>query len=574
MHFLKKLFKYFKGYRKYLILGPLFKLLEAIFELYVPLVMSKIIDIGIKNSDRPYVIKMSCLIIVLGICGLAFALTCQFFAAKCAYGFASDLRSDLYRHINRFSHSQLDSLGASTLVTRVINDTNAVQTGVNMFIRLATRSPFLIIGAIVMAVSIDAKLSLIFLIAAPLIAFIVYKVMSTSIPMFKNNQKRLDKISLLTGENLEGVRVIRAFSRQKEEMNEFNEASDDLAVHQIAVSKISAILNPATFIIMNFAIAAIIWFGGIRVNIGDLTQGEITAFVNYLTQISLSLVVFANLIIYFNKAFASANRISAVFDLDPGMANGDTSFQENSRPAVEFRNVSFSYPSSSENAVNNISFRLEPGRTLGIIGGTGSGKTTIASLIPRFYDATEGEILIDGTDIKKLKLEQLRKIIAVVPQKAALLSGTIADNIRTGNKDATDEDVINALKTAQAYEFVEKLPDGINSAVTPGGKNFSGGQRQRLTIARAVAAKPKILILDDSTSALDQKTDFNLRKAISESLSDTSVIMISQRATSLKNADLILVMDDGECVGKGTHDTLSEECMVYKEIIDTQKAGE
>ncbi|MDO5559305.1 MAG: ABC transporter ATP-binding protein [Oscillospiraceae bacterium] len=571
---MKRLFRYFKGYEKYLILGPLFKLLEAIFELIVPLVMSRIIDTGIHNGDRPYVIRMSCVIILLGVCGLAFALTCQYFAAKCAYGFASDLRSDLYRHINSFSHAELDKLGASTLTTRIINDTNAVQTGVNMFIRLATRSPFLIIGAIIMAVSIDAKLSLIFLVAAPLIAFIVYKVMSISIPMYKNNQKRLDKISLLTGENLEGVRVIRAFSRQKEEISEFDSASDDLSVNQIAVSKISAILNPATFIIMNFAITAIIWFGGIRVNTGSLTQGEITAFVNYLTQISLSLVVFANLIIYFNKALASANRISAVFETMPGLENGTGHIDKNERISVEFRNVSFHYPSSSENAINNISFCLPAGQTLGIIGGTGSGKSTIASLIPRFYDATEGTVLINHKDIREMDISDLRKKIAVVPQKASLVSGTIAENIRTGNKDASEEDIIQALITAQAYEFVCKLPDGIHSQVSPGGRNFSGGQRQRLTIARAVAAKPDVLILDDSSSALDQQTDYNLRKAISQSLKGTSVIMISQRATSLKNSDLILVLDDGECVGAGTNDTLEKECMVYKEIIDTQKAGE
>lgn len=574
MYDLKSLLKYLKGYRKYLFLGPLFKLLEAIFELIVPLVTAKIIDVGIVNGDRDYIVKHSIIIILLGLAGLAFALTCQYFAAKCAYGFGTALRKDLYKHINTLSRTETDRLGTSTLITRLTNDTNAVQTGINMGIRLATRVPFLIIGATIMAVSRDRKLSVIFLITAPLIAFIIYKIMSKSIPMYKQNQKRLDHISLLTNENLEGVRVIRAFSRQNEEISEFNSASEDLSNHAIAVGKISAILNPVTFMIMNLAAACVIWFGGFRVNTGDLTQGDITAFISFITQISLALVVLANLIVFFNKAAAGANRIAEIFAVTSSMKDGTESIIENDSPVLEFDNVSFRYADASENSVSGISFSLRKGEVLGIIGGTGSGKTTIANIIPRAYDVTEGSIKIYGKNIKDYKLSDVKEFIASVPQKVSVVSGTVAENIRMGNKNASDEDVVNALKTAQAYEFIEKLPENINAPVLQGGKNFSGGQKQRLTIARAIVSKPAVLILDDSTSALDMQTDYNLRKAIAEELKDTIVIMISQRATSLKNADKILVLEDGECAGFGTHDELAEKCSVYKEIIEIQKAGE
>ncbi len=572
---MKKLLRYLDGYKKYLFLGPFFKLLEAIFELIVPLVTAKIIDTGIYNNDNAYIKKMSFVIILLGVSGLIFALTCQFFAAKCAYGFGTALRKALYKHINTLSHTEVDKLGTSTLITRLTNDTNAVQTGINMFIRLGTRAPFLIVGATIMAVSLDAKLSLIFLVTAPLIAFIVYKIMSKTIPMYKQNQKRLDKISLLTNENLEGIRVIRAFSRQKEEIDEFSQASDDLCVHSVMVGKISAILNPVTFMIMNISAACVIWFGGLRVNVGDLTQGEVTAFVNYITQISLALIVLANLIVFFNKALAGANRISDILDINSSLADGSESIvPDSSNPVLEFDNVSFRYSGASEESVSNISFKLNKGEMLGIIGGTGSGKTTIANIIPRFYDVTSGEIKIYGKNIKKIRLDELRKIISSVPQKVSVISGTVADNIRMGKKDASDEEITEALKIAQAYEFIEKLPEKINAPVLQAGKNFSGGQKQRLTIARAVISSPEIIILDDSTSALDLATDLRLRKAIAQKLSDTIVIMISQRATSLKNADKILVLEDGKCVGFGTHDELSESCEVYKEIVEIQKAGE
>lgn len=571
---MKSLLKYFHGYKKYLFLGPFFKLLEAIFELIVPLVTAKIIDTGIGNNDKDYVIKMGGVMILLGVSGLAFALTCQFFAAKCAYGYATSLRKALYKHINTLSHAELNKLGTSTLITRLTNDTNAVQTGVNMGIRLATRSPFLIIGAVIMAVSIDLKLSLILIGAAPIIAFIVYKVMSKSIPMYKQNQKRLDKVSLLTSENLEGTRVIRAFSRQKEEIDEFSATSDDLSKHAVIVSKISAVLNPANFMILNLAAALIIWFGGIRVDTGSLTQGEITALINYMTQISLSLVVLANLIVFFNKAAAGANRITEIFSINSSLADGKEDIVPSGDTVLEFSDVSFRYPDASEESVSNISFTLKKGETLGIIGGTGSGKTTIANIIPRFFDVTSGEIKIYGKNIKEYKISSIRKMIASVPQKVSVISGTVAENIRMGNKSATDDEVIDALKTAQAYEFIEKLPDKINAPVLQGGKNFSGGQKQRLTIARAIATKPKILILDDSTSALDMATDLNLRRAIAELPENPVVIMISQRATSLKNADKILVLEDGKAVGFGTHDYLCEKCEVYSEIVEIQKAGE
>lgn len=571
---MKKLLKYFEGYKKYLFLGPFFKLLEAVFELIVPLVTAKIIDVGIYSGDRDYIIKMSLVIIFLGLAGLAFALTCQYFAAKCAYGFGTKLRTALYRHINSLSRTETDRLGASTLTTRLINDTNAVQTGINMGIRLATRLPFLIIGAIIMALSLDVKLSLVFLVTAPLIAFIIYKIMSRSIPMYGANQKRLDRISMLTGENLEGVRVIRAFSRQKEETEKFCDASDEFSRHAVMVGKISSVLNPVTFMIMNLSAALIIWAGGYRVNSGSLTQGDITAFVSYMTQISLALIVLANLIVFFNKAAAGARRIADVFEVQSSMKDGNDDIVPSEEPVIEFDDVSFSYADSSANSVDNISFSLKRGEVLGIIGGTGSGKSTIANLLPRFYDATEGIVKIYGKDIRSYKLSQVRRFVVSVPQKASVISGTVAENIRMGKPDASDKEITEALKTAQAYDFIEKLPEGINAPVLQGGKNFSGGQKQRLTIARAVVSKPDVLILDDSTSALDMQTDYCLRKAVSENLRDTAVIMISQRATSLKNADRILVLEDGQCVGSGTHDELAQSCPVYREIIEIQKAGE
>ncbi len=566
---MKKLLKYLKNYKKELIFGPFFKLLEAIFELIVPVVMANIIDKGIGNNDSGYILKMSGVIVVLGICGLGFALTCQYLAAKCAYGFGTELREALYKHINTLSHSSVDKLGTASLVNRLTNDTNTVQNGVNMFIRLAVRAPFLVIGAAVMAVTIDAKLSLIFFAAAPLITAIIFVIMRKTVPMYKITQQKLDRAALLTRENIEGTRVIRAFSRQQEETNEFNKAVDEISASSIAVGKISAILNPAAFMIMNLGIVAILWFGGVRINAGDLTQGELTAFTNYMTQILLALVVLANLIVTFTKAFASANRVSEVFDL-ASEENGAELPDRNSENIIEFRNVSFRYEGAGENSLSGLSFTLKRGETLGIIGGTGSGKSTAASLIPCFYRAKEGEVIVSGKNVKECDMDALRSIIGYVPQKAVLFTGTVRDNMKWRKADASDEEIIAALKTAQAWEFVEKMPKRLDTSISQGGRNLSGGQRQRLSIARALVGQPEIIILDDSTSALDYSTDLNLRKALKSDMKGSSVIMISQRTTSLKDADKIIVMDDGQPVGIGKHEELLRTCGVYSEIYSSQ----
>lgn len=565
-----KLKRYLKNYKKELILGPFFKLLEAIFELIVPVVMAKIIDNGIAKGDKEYILQMSAVIIILGVCGLGFALTCQYFAARCAYGFGTELRDDLYKHVNKFSHAEIDKFGTSSIITRITNDTMLAQNGVNMFIRLAVRAPFLIVGAAVMSMLIDLKLSLILLAAAAVITIIIVLAKKVTLPMYKKIQKGLDKISLLIRENLDGVRVIRAFTKQENETQELINESKNLSEDCIRAGRISAILNPVTFMIMNLGIVGIIWFGGIRVNSGFLTQGEITAFVNYMTQILLVLIVLANLISIFSKASSSASRINEIFDTKPSIEDKSDSDFDFSAPAIEFENVSFSYPDSAENSLENISFTLDKGKTLGIIGGTGSGKSTLINLIPRFYDITNGTLRIFGNDIKKYQAKDLRKQIGIVPQKAVVFTGTIAQNMRWAKSDATEGEIIKALKIAQAWEFVSELPDGINTHISQGGKNLSGGQRQRLTIARALIGNPPIIIFDDSMSALDYSTDLALRKAINAQLSDCSVIMVSQRASTLQNADNILVLDDGKPVGYGTHDQLLENCEEYIEIYNSQ----
>lgn len=567
---MKKLLKYLKNYKKELIFGPIFKLLEAIFELTVPLVMAKIIDNGIANGNSSYILKMSGLIVVLGICGLGFALTCQYLAAKCAYGFGTELRTALYKHINSLSYSGIDKIGTASIVNRLTNDSNTVQNGVNMFIRLAVRAPFLVIGAAVMAITIDVKLSMIFFVAAPLISFVIFMIMRKTIPMYKKTQQRLDRASMLTRENLEGTRVIRAFSRQQEEIDEFKDAVDDISDCSIAVGKISAILNPVAFMVMNLGIVAIIWFGGIKINAGSLTQGELTAFTNYMTQILLALIVLANLIVTFTKAFASANRISEIFDIAPEQSGKDIADTDCGGNIIEFRSVSFAYETSGDNSVKNVSFTLKKGEMLGIIGGTGSGKSTLANLIPCFYRAASGDILVSGINVNDWEIDSLRRRIGIVPQKAILFSGTIRENMKWRNKNASDEEIITALKTAQAWEFVSKFPERLDKKVSQGGRNFSGGQRQRLSIARALVGAPDILILDDSTSALDYATDLALRKSLKSEMSETTVIMISQRTTSLKDADKIIVMEDGEAVGIGTHSDLLKSCEVYSEIYRSQ----
>ena len=568
---MKRLLPYMKGYWKECILGPVFKLLEAIFELIVPLVTARMIDVGIANRDMGYIWRMGGLMIVLAACGLLFALICQYFASKCAYGFGTALRSALYRHVNTLSHSALDRIGTASLITRITSDTNTVQSGLNMMIRLATRCPFLIIGAAIMAMRIDLKLSVIFLIAIPIIGVLLYGVTCWTIPRYGENQGKLDNIARHTSENLDGVRVIRAFSRQEEEIASYREDCDVFAKRSIAVGRVGAILNPASFLIMNLGIVAVLWFGGVRVDTGHLTQGELTAFVNYMTQIALSMVRMAELLISFNKAAASAKRVSDILAEEPDIVGGDAALDfQQEQPVLEFDHVTFAYPGGGEAALSDISFSLLPGETLGIIGGTGSGKSTIANLIPRFYDTKEGSVRICGKDVRSYALEELRQFVGVVPQRASLVTGTIADNLRWGNPDADTAELEQACKIAQAWEFVSQTPQGLETPVTQGGRSLSGGQKQRLTIARAMVGAPKLLILDDSMSALDYATDLALRRALAEKMQDVTKIVISQRATSIQHADHILVMEDGKCVGYGTHEELLVQCPVYAEIFQTQ----
>lgn len=568
---MKRLLPYMKGYWKECILGPVFKLLEAIFELIVPLVTAKMIDVGIANHDSGYIWRMGGVMFLLAACGLAFALICQYFASKCAYGFGTALRSALYRHVNTLSHSTIDRIGTASLITRITSDTNTVQSGLNMMIRLATRCPFLIIGAAVMAMRIDLKLSIVFLIAIPVIGVLLYSVTCWTIPRYGANQGKLDNIARHTRENLDGVRVIRAFSRQEEEIDSYREDCNVFAKRSIAVGRVGAILNPASFLIMNIGIVAVLWFGGIRVDTGHLTQGELTAFVNYMTQISLSMVRMAELLISFNKAAASAKRVSDILAEEPDIVGGNAELVVKSdMPVLAFDHVTFAYPGGGEPALHDISFTLQAGETLGIIGGTGSGKSTIANLIPRFYDATEGTVQLYGADVRSYTLESLRQMIGVVPQKASLVSGTIADNLRWGDASAEDADLEDACRIAQAWEFVSQTQDGLETQVTQGGRSLSGGQKQRLTIARALVGHPQVLILDDSMSALDYATDLALRRELAANMGDVTKIVISQRATSIQHADHILVMDDGRCVGFGKHEELLEQCPVYAEIYHTQ----
>jgi len=567
-----KLVKYLRGYVKEAIIGPLFKFLEACFELIVPLVMAGIIDRGIKVSDTAYIFKMGAIMIFLGILGLVCSITAQYFAAKAALGFGTALRNAMFAHINSLSFSEIDRIGTSTLITRLISDINQVQVGVNLVLRLFLRSPFIVVGAIIMALLINAGLTLIFLAVTLLISVVIYFIMSCSIPHYKKVQNKLDKVSLITRENLSGVRVIRAFSRQKDEISRFGESVNDLTRTQVFVGKISALLNPATYTVLNLGIIAVLWFGGVSVYSGNNTQGEVIALVSYMSQILLALIALANLIIAFTRASASAIRINEIFAVTSSMKEGHTvsmTGTENS-PKVEFRNVSFSYNEAEEEALSGISFEVKAGETVGIIGGTGSGKTTLVSLIPRFYDATGGEVLIDGINVKDYTFSELRKKIAVVPQKAALFSGTIRENMKWGKKDATDEEIYKALEIAQARDFVESKPEGIDTVILRGGKNLSGGQRQRLTIARALVVQPEILILDDSASALDFATDLKLRRTLREHSGNMTVFIVSQRVSAIKNADKIIVLDEGRMVGSGKHDELLETCEVYKEICLSQ----
>lgn len=570
-----KLARYLKHYKKESIIGPLFKLIEAIFELIVPIVMARIIDIGIKNEDTGYIYKMGAVLILLGFVGLACSLTAQFFAAKASMGFGTELRNALYKHINSLSHAQLDTIGTPTLITRMTNDINQTQTGVNLILRLFLRSPFIVIGAIFMAFSINVKLAVIFLIATPIIALVIYIIMSKSIKLYKLLQKALDKISLITRENLIGVRVIRAFSKQKSEVKRFNDTCEELQSTAVRAGRISAILNPATYVIINLAIIVIIRCGGTSVNNGAITQGEVIALVNYMTQILLALMALSILITNVTKATASAARINDTFAVTTTILDTENTEQtaKDNSAKVQFEKVFMAY-NGSDYALEDISFKAFAGQTIGIIGGTGSGKSSLINLIPRFYDACRGKVLIDGIDVRDYPLEQLRSKIGIVLQTATLFTGSIKENIRWGKKDATEEEIWQALDIAVSKEFVSEKPEGLDTVILQGGKNLSGGQRQRLTIARAIVSKPEILILDDSSSALDYATDARLRINLRERTENMTVFIVSQRSMSIKSCDLIIVLDDGMVAGMGTHDSLFKTCDVYREICLSQASAE
>lgn len=571
---MKSLMKYLKHYKKESVLAPLFKMLEACFELLVPLVMANIIDVGIKNRDVSYIFRMCLVMILLGVIGLVCSLTAQYYSAKAATGFGTALRNDLFRHISTLSYTEIDKIGTSTLLTRMTSDTNQIQTGVNLVLRLFLRSPFIVFGAMIMSFTIDVKSAMIFVVTIPLLSVVVFGIMIISIPLYKKVQAHLDRVTLLTRENLAGARVIRAFNRQKKEFEEFDKATDDLMHVQLFVGRISAFLNPVTYVIINAATIAIIWIAAIQTDRGIILQGQVVALVNYMSQILVELIKLANLIINITKSLACAKRIEAVFFQQTSISNGTVSAagekNTESEYALQFRNVSLQYAGASEPSVSNLNFSVRKGETVGIIGGTGSGKSSLIHLIPRFYDVTEGEVLVDGTDVRQYDLKGLRKKIGIVPQKVVLFAGTIAENIRWGKQDATEDEIRQALQIAQAKEFVDAKDGGIQFKITQGGKNLSGGQKQRLTIARAVVRKPDILILDDSASALDFATDAALRKAIREQTDNMTVLIVSQRASTIMHADKILVMEDGEIVGIGTHQTLLAECEVYREICQSQ----
>ncbi len=571
-----RLARFLKNYKIQSIFGPLFKLIEACFELAVPLVMADIIDTGIKNEDSAYILWRGGLLILLGALGLACSLTAQYFAAKASVGFGEQLRSALFRHINTLSYSEIDKLGSHTLVTRMTSDINQAQTGVNMVLRLFLRSPFIVVGSVIMAFTISVKLTLIFLIVSPALAYVIYRIMTSTIPRFKNVQKTLDKTNLITSENLVGTRVIRAFSRQENEQKEFESNAQELRRMQITAGRISAVMNPATYVIVNIAIIAILWFGGKSVNSGSITQGEVIALLNYMNQILLALLAVALLVTNITRMYACAGRINEVFDVTASVTDeGNTPVSEIvGSPCVEFENVSMHYDRSSDGSLEDISFKAAKGSVIGIIGGTGSGKTSLINLIPRFYDVTSGSVKVDGVDVRKYPFSQLRSKIGIVPQKAVLFKGTVRDNMRWRDKNASDEQIMKALETAQAAEFVKQKPGVLDHEILSQGKNLSGGQRQRLTIARALVGEPEILILDDSASALDLATDRALRRAISENTTGMTVFIVSQRISSIRNADMIIVLDDGKIAGKGTHSELYSSCEVYKEICLSQLSEE
>lgn len=572
---MKKLLKYLSGYKKESILAPLFKMLEASFELFVPLVMANIIDVGVANRDRGHVLLMGTVLILLGVVGLISSITAQYFAAKAATGFGTGLRQDLFMHINALTYTEIDTVGTPTLLTRITSDVNQVQNGVNMMLRLFLRSPFIVFGAMIMAFTVDVKAALVFVVIIPLLSIVVFGIMLITMPYFGKAQRQLDDVLKRVRENLAGVRVVRAFNRQQDEIHDFEQHVDELRHTQSFVGKISALLNPLTYVMINAAIIAVLWIGGGQVDNGILLQGQVIALVNYMSQILVELVKLANLIILLTKSLACAKRISAVLDIEPSMTEGSGNFSGGSKaPKIIMEDVTFTYAGAGESSLEHISFQAKRGETVGVIGGTGSGKTTLVNLIARFYDATDGGVLIDGMDVKRYSFDKLREKVGVVPQKAVLFSGTIRENMQWGKKDATDEEIEAALEIAQAKEVVDGKEDGLDTQILQGGKNLSGGQRQRLTIARAVVKKPEILILDDSASALDFATDARLRKAIRTMEGDTTVFLVSQRISTVRNADRILVLDDGRLVGNGTHEELFKNCEVYREICHSQMSAE
>ena len=573
---MKRLIMYLKDYKKESILAPLFKLLEAFFELMVPLVMANIIDYGISNRNMGYIGKMGLLLLLLGVVGLASSITAQFFAAKAAVGFSTKLRQALFDHIEDLSFTDIDKAGTSTMITRMTSDVNQVQSGINMTLRLFLRSPIIVFGAMIMAFTIDVKCALIFVVAIPLLSVVVFGIILSTIPMYKKVQSKLDQVLGITRENLTGVRVIRAFHQEAKEADRFRENNEALSAMQIFVGKISACMNPVTYIIVNGAIIALIYTGAVQVNIGNLSQGEVVAIINYMNQILVELVKLANLIVTMTKALACAERVASVFDIGADAAYVGAQNQkladkvDKSAPFLDFKHVSLTYQGAGAPTLQDMNFTVNRGDTVGIIGGTGSGKTSLVNLIPGFYPATEGEILLEGRDIRTMSDEELRGRIGVVPQKAVLFKGTIRSNLQWGKPDAAEEEMWKALELAQASEVVDGKPGKLDATVAQNGKNFSGGQRQRLTIARALVRNPEILILDDSASALDYATDAKLRAAIRTLEDKTTTFIVSQRASTIRHADKIIVLDDGEIAGMGTHDELLKDCTVYQEIYYSQ----
>ena len=571
-----KLLKYMKAYKKEAVCAPLFKLLEALFELFVPLVMARIIDIGIADGNRPYIAQMCLLMAALGLIGLVCSITAQYFSAKAAVGFAARLRHELFAHIQSLSFSEMDVHGTSTLITRMTSDINQVQSGVNLFLRLFMRSPFIVFGAMIMAFTIDVKAALVFVVVIPILCVIVFGIMLASIPMYKKVQERLDRVTGMTRENLQGVRVIRAFRQEKKEMEAFDSGNEALVKIQMLSGRISALMNPLTYIVVNGGLVVLLYTGAVRVDGGLITQGAVVALVNYMSQILVELVKLANLIINVTKAIACGNRIENVMELKPSIVSGEqkkaavASAEHAQAPKVEFSHVNFRYKNAGADSLTNLSFRAEKGQTIGIIGGTGSGKSSLVSLIPRFYDVREGSVKVDGIDVREYDLQQLRGRVGIVMQKAVLFAGTIRENLLWGNENATEEELREAIHAAQADEVVFEGKGGLDAFVEQEGRNFSGGQKQRLTIARALVRHPEILILDDSASALDFATDAKLRRAIRDLSGEMTVFIVSQRASTIQYADQILVMDDGEIVGCGTHEELLENCSVYQETYYSQ----